>query len=241
MRLLSLALAGAWLTAAPLAQVDLTLLVRAGDTRVPLGGAVLEVGGVRGATGPFGEAELSGVPPGPLAVRVEAPGYVALDTTIVVEAGGDNVAVLPLRSDARVLGDVVVEAETINDAVLRRRGFFERRENRAGVFITREELDRRGATLFSDVFRSIPGVRVRRDGSRTSLVSSRRQNCDMSIYFDGVEMAYAAQNIEGLPFDDIIAVEVYRGPSELPIEYTQTRSSLTCGAVIVWTRMNAGE
>lgn len=222
-------------------EADLTIIVRAGDTGGPLGGALLEVGGVRGAADMVGRAELSGVPPGPLRISASSPGYVTLDTTVTVVTGESNLAILSLRSDARDLGDVVVEAESVNDALLRRRGFFERRERNTGVFLTRQELDQRGTTMFSDVFRAIPGVRVQRQGQggRTSIVSQRRRGCEMALFFDGVEMAYGALNADAISYDDIAAVEVYRGPSEVPSEYNYTRSRETCGAVLIWTRMVA--
>lgn len=232
------------LAAAPLSAgaqgSDLLITVRAGDTRLPLGGALLEVGGAQGQADMLGQADLSGVPFGPLDIRASYEGYVTLDTTITIEAGAINEAVLVLQSDARDLGDVVVEAESINDAVLRRRGFFERRDRNTGVFMTREELDRRGTTMFSDVFRAVPGIRVQRQGGgRTSIVSQRRRGCEMALFFDGIEMAYGALNADAIAYDDIAAVEIYRGPSEVPQEFNYTRSRETCGAVLIWTRMVA--
>ncbi len=220
----------------------LTIVVRAGDTGAPLSGAVLEVGGARGAADMLGQAELVGVPPGPLAVSATFPGYVALDTTITVVADDANLTVLTLQSDARDLGDVVVEAESVNDAMLRRQGFFERRDRSTGVFLTRQELDQRGTTMFSDVFRAVPGIRVQRQGQggRTSIVSQRRRGCEMAIFFDGVEMAGGALNADAIPYDNIAAVEIYRGPAEVPSQFNYQRMRETCGAILIWTRMVAG-
>lgn len=233
------AIVAAYATPATAQEAELSLLIRGGDTGAPLPGATVEILGARGAVDAFGQASLSGVPVGDVSVTVSYPGYVTLDTLVSVEPSGMNLTVLTLRANVRDLGGVIVEAETVNDAVLRRRGFFERRENRSGVFLTREELDQRGAQLFSDVFRSVPGVRIQRRGGTTSLVSQRRRGCPMSVYMDGVEMAYVEQNIDALPFDDIAAVEIYRGPSEVPLEFTQTKMRETCGVVLVWTRIVA--
>lgn len=221
------------------AQTSLTLIVRDAGTAAPLAGAQLVVSGVSGSTDAFGRADLLGVEPGQVRIEAAYSGYIALDTTIAIEQSVSNLALLPLRPDLEMLGDVVVEAESVNDAVLRRRGFFERRETRSGVFRTREELDRRGASQFADVFRGVPGVRVQRRGGVTSLVSTRRRGCLMQMYIDGTEMTYLAGNVDAVPFDDIAAVEVYRGPAEVPLEYTQTKSQETCGAVLVWTRIVA--
>ncbi|PAP76992.1 TonB-dependent receptor plug domain-containing protein [Rubrivirga marina] len=223
-------------------EADLALVIRAHDTGSPLAGAEVDILGVQGAVDAFGQAQLSGVPVGDVPISVTYPGYVRLDTTVVVQEGDANLTVLSLRSalgDARDLGDVVVEAETVNDAVLRRRGFFDRRDRLTGVFYTREELDDRGVRQVSDIFGSTPGVRIQRSGVQERLVSDRRGGCPMTVYVDGTEMAFIAYNIDALPFDDIAAVEVYRGPSELPIEYASTKFNDTCGAVLVWTRIVA--
>ncbi len=233
------------LGAASVAQeADLALVVRAGDTGSPLAGAEVDIMGVQGAVDAFGQAQLSGVPIGDVPMSVTYPGYVRLDTTVVVREGDPNLTVLTLRSvlgDTRDLGDVVVEAESVNDAVLRRRGFFERRDRLTGVFYTRAELDDRGVRQVSDIFGATPGVRIARTGVQETLVSDRRGGCPMTVYVDGTEMAYIAHNIDALPFDDIAAVEVYRGPSELPIEYAHTKFNDTCGAVLVWTRIVASD
>ncbi len=219
-------------------EADLSLVIRAGDTGAPLSGAIIEIMDARGAVDAFGQADLSGVPIGDVPLTISYPGYTTLDTLIVVEEGA-NLAVLSLLSDARDLGDVVVEASTFNDELLRRRGFFERRDSGTGVFFVRDELDRRGVTLFSDIFGPVAGVRVQRRGGQAQLVSSRRRGCLMTVYLDGIEMAFIASNIDALPFDDVAAIEIYRGPSEVPLEYTYTKSNDTCGAVLVWTRIAA--
>lgn len=221
-------------------EADLSIVVRGGDTGAPLPGAVIEIMGARGAVDAFGQADLSGVPVGDIPLTVSYPGYATLDTLVAVAVGEANLTVLSLRSEARDLGDVTVEAETPNDAVLRRRGFFDRQSTNTGVFFTREELDRRGVTLFSDIFGPVPGVRVQRRGGQAQLISSRRRGCLMTVYLDGTEMAYIASNIDALPFDDVAAIEIYRGPSELPLEYAYMKSNDTCGAVLVWTRISAG-
>ena len=221
-------------------EADLSLVVRGEDTGAPLPGAVIEILGARGAVDAFGRADLSGVPVGDVPLAVSYPGYLRLDTLVTVEPGAGNLTVLSLRSEARALGDVTVEAESVNDSALRRRGFFDRRTHNTGVFFTREELDQRGVTLFSDIFGPVAGVRIQRRGGQAQLISSRRRGCLMTVFLDGTEMAYIASNIDALPFDDVAAIEIYRGPSELPLEYAYQKSHDTCGAVLVWTRIAAG-
>ena len=94
-------------------------------------------------------------------------------------------------------------------------------------------------TLFSDIFGATTGVQVQRNGGRAQLISSRRRGCLMTVFLDGTEMAYIAQNIDALPFDDVAAIEIYRGPAEMPLEYAYMKTNDTCGAVLVWTRIAA--
>ena len=240
MRALPFLVALAFASGASHAQTaELTILVRDAETAAPLPGATLTVAGLTGAADDFGRAELVGVDLGTLRVGASQFGYVAADTVLTIDRAEPIVVVLALAPDIESLGGVTVEATTINDEVLERRGFFSRREREAGTFITREELDQRGANQFADVFRGVAGVRVQATSGGTSLVSSRRRGCLMQMYLDGTEMTYLAQNINAVPFDDIAAVEIYNGPSRVPVEYTQTKSQETCGAVLVWTRIVA--
>ena len=210
-------------------------------SRLPTLFLVVLVATAAGAVDALGQAHLSGVPAGDVPITASYPGYATLDTLVTVAAGASNLAVLTLRSEARDLGDVVVEAETPNDAVLRRRGFYDRQNSHTGVFFTREDLDRRGVTLFSDIFGPVAGVQVQRTGGGAQLISSRRRGCLMSVFLDGNEMAFIALNIDALPFDDVAAVEIYRGPSEIPLEYSYQKQDNTCGAVLVWTRIAASD
>lgn len=218
----------------------LVVFVRDAETRLPFEGARVEVAGTSAATGETGRVLFRGVE-GTTGVRVSAVGRNSVDTTVAVVSSGLTRLDVDLTLSTSELGEVSVESESLNERMLRRRGFYERQERRSGEFVTREELDQRGATQFRDVFSGVPGVRVTQQGTATVLVSNRRRDCPMAIFIDGVEAAFLAQQIENVPFDPIAAVEIYKGPAEVPPEYSYTRRQQTCGAVLVWTRIEAGE
>lgn len=208
------------------------------ETRQPLSGAHVRVGDAVGVVAANGRVRFVEVPVGDVAVSVSHVGYVTRDTAAVVTGAPLSRLLVRLAPESTALPTVAVEETAYNEGMLRRRGFYERQSSRTGVFLTREELDERGATLFSDVFSQVPGVRVQRRSGQTALVSSRSQDCPMAIFVDGVEAAYLAERVDSVPFRDIAAVEVYRGPAEVPMEYAYTRSRETCGAVLVWTRVS---
>jgi len=62
--------------------------------------------------------------------------------------------------------------------------------------------------------------------------------CWMDVYVDGVQVQSwnpdLSQNLDSFPLLQVQAVEVYRGPSEIPEQYRQTWSG--CGVVLLWTK-----
>lgn len=63
--------------------------------------------------------------------------------------------------------------------------------------------------------------------------------CYMSIYIDGVRLWAPGTpdppDFEQMRNNNYEGIEVYRGPSELPIQYQGTGAA--CGAVLLWTRI----
>lgn len=224
---------------AQVAPTRLVVVVADGVSREPLAGVRVEAAGVAGATDAQGRAGWQGLPPGEIAVAVRPVGYAPLDTVLTVASGQTLVAVLTLAP--ATLGEALVESESLNDAMLRRRGFFERREGRAGIFLTRAEIERRGAIQFSDVFRSMLGFRVERERGQAAIVSSRNPTCRPEVFVDGTRAAGMADQIDALLLAGVAAVEIYRGPSETPMSFSRRGPGAPCGAVLVWTQIDAGD
>ncbi|MDT0632834.1 TonB-dependent receptor plug domain-containing protein [Rubrivirga sp. S365] len=215
----------------------LVVFVRDAETRMPFEGARVDVLGTVAATGKAGRILFSGLE-GLAQVRVSATGRAEVDTTVAVGADSITRVDVYLSLSTTQIEGVLVESESLNDVMLRRRGFFDRRELRSGKFITRNELDARGATQFIDVFSGVSGVRIAQRGGATVLVSDRRRDCPMAVFIDGVEAAFLSEQIDNVPFDPIAAVEIYRGPADMPQQYAYTKQNRTCGAVLVWTQID---
>jgi hypothetical protein len=147
----------------------------------------------------------------------------------------------------------------------RMRGFEERRRLGFGRFITRDMLDQREHDTVSGILRGMAGVRmVRRPtacGDGYSAATGRGiasvglsqatasatcgggtplpAACYMVIYVDGVRLWAPGTpdppDFEHMRNNNYEGVEVYRGPSELPIQYQGTGAA--CGAILLWTRV----
>jgi len=159
-------------------------------------------------------------------------------------------------------GAVGLEAVTVTAAPdaaarhLERVGYFERRGTGQGVFLDGPELEERRQRVrdFADVLRAIPGVSQVALGGGSSLntrafrlrgMDSMARSCRMPlVYLDGM---LVAANDPGASWDALVrelnsvvypehllAIEVYRGPSEVPTAYAGAESG--CGVILIWTR-----
>jgi hypothetical protein len=62
--------------------------------------------------------------------------------------------------------------------------------------------------------------------------------CYYAIYLDGMRLwtpgNYEPPNVQSVTIASLDAIEVYRGPSELPMQYQGVGNA--CGAILLWTR-----
>ncbi len=133
------------------------------------------------------------------------------------------------------------------DSIVRLREFWERRARGIGVFITRADIERRRPQHALDLFRAVVGIQVfSGGGERTTIMTTRRAanparlrttagvECPMQYYVDGVFMSADMFSVDELTPDMIEAVEIFRGPSEVPVQFRQT--DVDCGLIVLWTR-----
>ncbi len=176
----------------------------------------------------------------------------------VVDVG--QVALVPV---VRQLDPVVVEAERLT-AHLQRMGFYARRDDGAGAFVTREEFESWTPRQVTDVLRRMPGVMVRpnpnyggkrqpqrsvlgyavedthgRDLRRTIVYTPRAPNaqqCPPLYFIDGVFAGNAMDaDIDArLTAPSLDAVEFYAGAASLPPQFNRTGAA--CGVFVFWTR-----
>ncbi len=132
-----------------------------------------------------------------------------------------------------------------------RNGFVRRVTRGLGHFLTPVMIEESAALSTADLFRGIPGVLLQLPGGGLNAFSGEAlrltgtgQFCTPTIYMDGARM-----NVEltrDLPIEVIAplamvdAIEIYRRPAEIPIEYGMTASGNVsggpCGVVVIWTK-----
>jgi hypothetical protein len=111
--------------------------------------------------------------------------------------------------------------------------FERRRHSGMGYFLTQEQIERSGAATLIDVLVSARGVeQVCLTNDCVAKMVRSPPGCYPQYYLDGVEStAYFSRHT---PPRDVRGVEIYRGASETPGEFTGSNSG--CGVIAIWTK-----
>jgi hypothetical protein len=184
-----------------------------------------------------GEFVLDSLPSGTQALVVRQIGYKPIEQTVELSA----------RAPARVtvkLGVLVpelsaVEVVAVRDEGLQRVGFLNRkRSSVGGHFIDPEAIERRKATVFSDLLRTVPGLRVQTFNGGAQVYSTRSSTQDgcVTMWVDGAQwQQLAAGDLDSFVRpEEVAAIEVYNG-SSVPPQFTTVGQN--CAAVVVWTKL----
>lgn len=188
-------------------------------------------------TDTLGAFQFARVPTGATSLLVRRMGYAPQTISHLVSGGSVDSLSLTLTAQPLRLEPMVV-----SERELRRRlyidEFHRRRLRGEGHYITREEIESRNTSRLTDVVRNVPGIRIMRtrggNGVRFVSAASMRLNCAPMIWLDG-------QRAPGMELDEITAsdiegIELYSGPSQTPLRFSQNQQS-TCGTIVIWTRL----
>jgi hypothetical protein len=206
--------------------------------------SVLKQDSLRTVTGDSGTFRMTGLPAGTIVFSVRRIGYESATFTAVLHGGRTHRATFSLTATAQRLPLVSVSDTVVSSHWLD--AFDARRAREHGTFITRKDIEKRNARNGTDLVRNVPGVRVEPMGSTpNSAVSMTRgagaQRCTPQLYVHGV--AYSG-TLDDFTADDIEAMEIYVGISEIPPELSRTvRATATrggiagpCAVIVIWTR-----
>lgn len=142
----------------------------------------------------------------------------------------DSTTVVLSDKPAQVLPEVAVEAAP---SMGRRYADFERRKATGrGHYLTRSQIEQKGASTLADALRDLRGVALDCAGTGCAVRMVRAPaRCAPEYIVDE-----RSDNMFGpsVPIRDIEAIEVYLGPSDVPGEFAGTNSG--CGVVVIWTR-----
>lgn len=196
---------------------------------------VLENSGRGAVTDSAGEFVIPDAPAGADTVRVSLIGFAEEEVPLTLKADRTTRVTLLLSETVLKVEDIRVEVER-EARSSKIRGFEERRKTGHGHYIGPEEIEQRNAQRSSDYLRGVPGVSV--SASRLGRAEIRvtrnpvGMDCDPVVWLDGVP--YPGYHIDQLNRDDIMAMEIYRGPSETPPRFDFQGEG--CGTIVVWTQ-----
>lgn len=195
---------------------------------------------------------LAEAPAGTRMLEVRAVGYNSARVAVDVVTGATPVTVALATSKA-VLDTVKVIVAQAADR--HASGFEDRRRSGAGLFLTAEQIARRGAFSTSDLFRMLRGTRIGYDydtletdahqNAQTDMpqLSDRRilmrgisgNWCEPALWFDGnLIPELSVDALDGwVPTERLAAIEIY-SEATVPPQFQRTRSG--CGAVLFWTK-----
>lgn len=145
---------------------------------------------------------------------------IELDTTAIAAPG----------KDAQPLPEVAVEAPPAMGA--RFRDFERRKATGRGHYLTRAEIEAKGASDLVSAVRNLRGVTVDCAGSGCRVRMVRAPSRCLPEYI----VDEREDNMFGptIPIRDIEAIEVYTGPSDVPGEFAGTNAG--CGVIVIWTK-----
>lgn len=227
-----LALAGSASAQSPDA---LRLRVLDRETREPVVGAIVGMGDATATTNADGRATFRFAGSGRHNVTVRAVGFDP--TTVVLAVGGPGAPLeheVGLHFTGTDLPEMVVEAR--RRRVIGRLVEFETRMARGvGQFLTAADLEARRQFNLGAILGTVRGVNARCSAVECVVRMSRApRNCAPKYYIDGIPSDMSATDT---PISDIYGVEVYRGPSETPVEFLTAEAG--CGVISIWTKSAA--
>jgi len=201
---------------------------------VPLSRAevwLVAVSTLRTISNDSGHFELPGLPAGTVTLGVRRLGFEEATFTATLKAGKTHRATFPLTPSVQSLAEVKVQ-DTISSWLSL---FEQRRAMQRGTFIERKDFAKDNLRIATDILRRVPGVQIVPTRMGTSVVMTRgagAKRCTPQLY---VHQTPYSGNFDDFSPDDIEAVEVYVGISEIPPDLI-TMGRPICAAIVIWTR-----
>ncbi|MDB4916537.1 MAG: hypothetical protein JWM95_4181 [Gemmatimonadetes bacterium] len=205
---------------------------------VPVVGARVGLmgGGQAALTKPNGEFFLDSLPSGTQALVVRQFGYKPTEVPVELSARAPQRVTVQLGVYVPELSPVEVISK--REDGLQKVGFTGRRRGSAGGnFMDSDQIEKRHANLFTDLMRTVPGIRVQLVQNRAMLYSTRSSSGDgcVNVYVDGGpwQQLDAGDLDSFVRPDEVAAVEVYQA-GQVPPQFSSSSSS--CATVVVWTK-----
>lgn len=211
----------------------------------PIANARVEVEGTtsRALTNAEGAFSLSELPSGTQSVVARQMGFAPVSQPVELSTRQPATTTITMSQPVQMLEPVVVRAES--DLGLDNIGFTTRKRSMSGTFMDAEDIMRRGPNMLTDVFRTVPSLRVVPVSPYDYAVESSRGNmlggnC-VKYWIDGgqYEAVFPGDIDRMIPPYEIAAIEVYNG-STVPMEFTSANSS-NCAVIVIWSKYKASQ
>ncbi len=210
----------------------------------PVVGARVDVLGTPGAalTRENGEFSLSELPSGTQTVVVRQIGFAPEEVAVELSTRAPQRVTVALTRAAQVLAPVTVTTNAA-DAGLEKVGFTQRKRSSGGYFITADDIAKRAPNLLTDVFRTVPSLRVVPSGNGSDYAIENARNpvngC-VKYYVDGApwEAIFGGDVDRLLPTWEIAAIEVYNG-ANTPMQF-QAPGASNCASIVIWSKTRTG-
>ena len=201
----------------------------------------------RAVANELGQFTLKRVVVGSQIVEARAFGHPAARAQATIRSGQTERVELAFPDSVHELEPVTVVGHY--EPYLTRVGFNTRRRTAMGHFMDTTDIQASGAVQFEEVFRMIPGVRLRPNGSSYLVELQRGEGqitnpalanyCPPSYYIDGVYFPLPPVQIFQTPSvpvvpEEILAIEIYSNTFSAPPRYQRLDSG--CGVILVWTK-----
>lgn len=204
----------------------------------PVANARVDVQGTGAAalSRPDGTFTFTDLPSGTQSLMVRQLGFEPVEMAVELSSRRPKQVTVTMAKPARVLETVAVTAEKAA-AGLDQVGFNRRKKSGFGYYMTTEDIEKRQATRMTDLFRTVPSLRVVPSGMDYVVESSRDVvgGCVRYVVDGAPYQALFPGDIDRImPPHDVAAVEVYSG-SSTPAEF-QAPGGSACTTVVMWSR-----
>ncbi|HEY3045303.1 MAG TPA: carboxypeptidase regulatory-like domain-containing protein [Vicinamibacterales bacterium] len=192
----------------------------------------------------YGRFKLEGVAAGSGILEARALGYRPGRAPATVRGSAIEQVDIVVGDSVIVLDPVTVEAAY--EPYLNQVGFTRRSHTAQGHFLDTADVNRSGAVRFEEVFRMVPGVLLRPNGSTLAVELQRGQGqimnsalanyCPPSYFIDGVYYPLPPIQTPSIPVvpSEVLAIEIYANLFSAPPQYQRRDSG--CGVILVWTK-----
>ena len=203
----------------------------------PISGARISLQGTGAATltRANGEFALDSLPSGTQTLEVRQLGYAPQEVAVELSASQPKTVAVNMNEYVPVLETMRVTAN--RERGLSDVGFAERKRTGNGYYLDSEQIAQRQTTQFSDMMRTVPGIRVVPAGNGQNVIQSSRNamgGC-VTFYVDGSpwQQQFPGDLDTFVRPEEVAAIEVYNGVTT-PAQF-QTAGQTGCSTIVIWT------